>query len=1349
MAWLDEGECAKADQLIHHFFAKTVAVISQARSGDGTSTPPPPTADPASSAAEPRSEQRRSVSGASKTRRINKWFNLELPEPEPFRSQLKTWRTISSTYLDAAETLSRTGERSPATEDRVPPALVLEVVLDSSDLTANQVVVLSDQRGRRVRVGPPAPEGTAIQGNPAAARGYNRTSSPSGYRPGLGGAGTRSPARRGAHTPPTSLPPIVLERWTLQLVPYARPDSKSQPQRQPLRKGSTGPSRSSTSSFSSDSRSAAPSRNPSPRSSSTASYALPSRTTSPAPLPAPAPSTAHLELPTVYKHSILHFRNLYSLARTLPAFALARKLGRRRKGLGTGAGGGSGGGLGVEGASPAGVARTGAGLKIGAEVRAVDVKALAEGRDEEEQRPANIDVDVPLERSVHPEATGWAPRGVGSREGDGQKTAETIDLPGVATPYGTLVLSVAYRSNTDFAFEDIETLLSSRFIDEDFFRPTVARYAERAGVPPPASSQRPPVPDEVVRPGSLPISAAFQPRDPGLVSAAPRRYPSSAAPSPPGHRSYGSLSARGQPSRPEITRAEPAVESVAPPQPQPPLTTTTDTTAPVQVPGAAASPKPRATARRYDTERLAGGTPTSDSAVAGTPSRDVAERRDAASGTTGAGDPVEPAFISLSRARRTSFGAGNGGAGGGTASGSRSRRGSSDDTGRAVPVPVTSGAEAQVPGSLPRRTSLTSSGASGSPIFRPGSYLSSSPSQGYGYNYSGAGAGIIRQQPVGGSPASQQSFTVSRSPLGGPPTFPGGESGPAPVARPIVAGGRSSSYTSTTGAGPASGSQGSYTASRSYGRPGSSGGSAEWPAGVATGATPGSESLSRRSPSSRLSFGAAGSPAVGAYAAGRSSRLGTMMRQHDKGRSASFASSSSAPAAGPSKRFLNEGKPPEDAAEIEDFLSLLDSKPDLRGLEASRSLPTASSTAGGRSVVMSKRDIDEQLRLLKSSVIGSIGTGSGESPSPPAFTSPPGAGAGGVTSGSPRAPSGLSALRRQTSRLSIEEHPAEELAAEAAAAAAAAAAARRQANASPAGDPPSRAHTPAALEGSAPGAHGAGHRSSKRDALVSPTLSATSASTALPPPPLSGTGESPLHLEPRFLPLPKSSTTSPLASPRAQMYGPFPCLAPDPAPVQPYPPLPYPPASYASAEATSCSEPISLGPYTSHASRQPVGPPPTHAGGTGGFGLSTIDSERTSIAASVSSLSTRGDGDGDPDAENSYRGEEEAVGRLELDDLPAIPSDTSSEDVRRGRTHWSGLSASAAASRAREADVEDDISTLAAAAIQHSRDPTPAARQHSTSYFAAGAGHRRRSRSRGASGGIGGGRSPPDMPWMA
>lgn len=106
---------------------------------------------------------------------------------------------------------------------------------------------------------------------------------------------------------------------------------------------------------------------------------------------------------------------------------------------------------------------------------------MSVGQDEIEVVPEEIEVDV------------------GIAEVAGEKVVETVTWPAVSTPFGYvdircyrklcrmlishdlssyLHLECTYRLNAEFAVEDIETLLSSRFIDEDFFKPTVARYQQ-------------------------------------------------------------------------------------------------------------------------------------------------------------------------------------------------------------------------------------------------------------------------------------------------------------------------------------------------------------------------------------------------------------------------------------------------------------------------------------------------------------------------------------------------------------------------------------------------------------------------------------------------------------------------------------------------------------------------------------------------------------------------------------------------------------------------------------------------------------------------------------------------------
>lgn len=793
--------------------------------------------------------------------------------------------------------------------------------------------------------------------------------------------------------------------------------------------------------------------------------------------------------------------------------------------------------------------------------------------------------------------------------------------------HSTLSLDLTYRLNTDFSVEEIETLLSSRFIDEDFFRPTVARY----------SSAR-----EEVRPGSLPISASrvgggFPSTSPAHASppAGSGRGMTGLGPLP----SYGSLSSRHQyaaamastsPHQPHTSSplaTSPRPANAGPSAMHAPVPVRA-ATSPVALPASDSSPRPES-AHSASSSRFS--YPHSVAAVAGT-----------SVPTGAAAGAVEPAFISLSRARAPSFSGGGG----------------------AV------GIERASPSVVPRRTSM---GSSGSPIFRPGSYFTSAAAAGgLSSSPSYSSGPITRQQPPastsGASPSSQLSSGVSpRSPL--VPQSVAAAPSPRPIPAPSsspYAGTRAYSYSSQPPG--IYGSQGSYTASRSYGRGGSSGGSGEWGGPESLGV--GASGIGRPRASSRLSFGAAGSPGVAGVRG--TSRLGTMMRQHDEARARLGVVGSSS--AEEKKRFINEGRTPEDADDINSFLSLLDSKPDLRGLEASRSIvPDEGGAPGGgagKSGVLSKKDVDEQLRQLKTSVYGAMGE-DGESPSPPPF----GLGLSGGPSPSQRASSalsGISNLRRQTSRLSIEEDPVAEQAA--------LAAAQRDRTTSEDRPSPAEAGLAAVLEKTPR----AGHRALKRDALVSPALSATSTSTAQPPP--LAIEPTLAELDPRFLPLPISSATSPLASPGSHPHPPFPSIGPLGA--QPYPPLPYPPAGTPTS-ALARTEPITFAPYISRASRQPLNPP--EGGGGSGF-ASTVVSEHTSGAASISSSCTQ---EADEALASFDRGEEEAVGRLELDDSP-MPEDIQ----RRGRAWGLGLG---------PGEVDEDIAALGSSGVRHSRDPTPAA----------------------------------------
>ncbi|GAA5920698.1 hypothetical protein JCM6882_009769, partial [Rhodosporidiobolus microsporus] len=406
-----QTEMGKADQVVQHFYFKTLAVIAQARlthppdssssSGGDSATIPGSTssvstAGGAGGGAEGRrgagtpalgEKEREKGKGRGKT---NKWFNLELPDPPShFRDPLRTWRNVSTLLSSAPSGASTSVSPSPSTSsafapipspapyDPLPhsppppppraaqdnvPLLVLETVLDVSDLTPNQVLVLdpspsSSAPGKRIRVDPALAK--RPETSTAAAHPPPPPPPPGGYRtspiqraPSRGaGRAPGSPGGAGGGNGGAAAPSVVLERWELRLL------------------------------------------SPSPP--------APSSSTSPSSSAAPTPP----DLSTVYKHSILHFRSLYTLVRALPAYGLYRKLARRRAGVG------------------------GAGAKV--TVR-LSVGGGGEGREGE------VGVEVPIE-----EFDGGEEEGEEGEEGEGegrkggqQKTVERVVFPGVVTPLG-------------------------------------------------------------------------------------------------------------------------------------------------------------------------------------------------------------------------------------------------------------------------------------------------------------------------------------------------------------------------------------------------------------------------------------------------------------------------------------------------------------------------------------------------------------------------------------------------------------------------------------------------------------------------------------------------------------------------------------------------------------------------------------------------------------------------------------------------------------------------------------------------------------------------------------------------
>ncbi|KIJ49265.1 hypothetical protein M422DRAFT_161655, partial [Sphaerobolus stellatus SS14] len=96
----------KADQIAHKFFNKVALLVNHART---TPLQPQP--------------------------KVEKWFNLETPDAEQFREDLRPYRSLASSA------------------HAVPP-LELQVLLSVPELMTNQVLVLSDASASRVRIDP-------------------------------------------------------------------------------------------------------------------------------------------------------------------------------------------------------------------------------------------------------------------------------------------------------------------------------------------------------------------------------------------------------------------------------------------------------------------------------------------------------------------------------------------------------------------------------------------------------------------------------------------------------------------------------------------------------------------------------------------------------------------------------------------------------------------------------------------------------------------------------------------------------------------------------------------------------------------------------------------------------------------------------------------------------------------------------------------------------------------------------------------------------------------------------------------------------------------------------------------
>lgn len=286
---------SKLDHIIQNFYTKAAQVIVQARlgqiderhAGRGQSTR--------------RSSRGLHSRDSNTSKKANKWFNLVTEDLDVLKEDLKFWRT---------QAINPSGDE--------PPPMKIDIFLDVSELSQNQILVVVDETLRRNRV--------------------DLSSSTSSSNSGSG------------------VDRILLETWILTLN-HPIPDYP-------------------------------------------------------------------VDLPNLYKRSIVFFRSLHSYVRLLPAYDLYRRL-RKYGNISQ--------------------------LRLGYRMLSVDA-----------QQNDEIGLDTPVV------------------EGDARSPTQVYDFSDIMTPLGHFGLKVKYRRNCDFQVEDMERDLSARFIDMDehYFTPTMAKYQQ-------------------------------------------------------------------------------------------------------------------------------------------------------------------------------------------------------------------------------------------------------------------------------------------------------------------------------------------------------------------------------------------------------------------------------------------------------------------------------------------------------------------------------------------------------------------------------------------------------------------------------------------------------------------------------------------------------------------------------------------------------------------------------------------------------------------------------------------------------------------------------------------------------
>jgi autophagy-related protein 13 len=172
---------------------------------------------------------------------------------------------------------------------------------------------------------------------------------------------------------------------------------------------------------------------------------------------------------TAYRMGIIHFRALYALLRMLPAYNLHRQLRRANNGLK----------LGLKLWAPEGYPNSEAGLREAWEVMEQDLIGLDTGLNS----LTSSEIEPDLEN-------------------------KSYDFPPLELFGNEYNLSVDYRPEVDIHVEDLESVLSEKFVDmeEDWFTPTVARHRLNEGSLPSSVASSNPPSRRVATPTAIPYS---------------------------------------------------------------------------------------------------------------------------------------------------------------------------------------------------------------------------------------------------------------------------------------------------------------------------------------------------------------------------------------------------------------------------------------------------------------------------------------------------------------------------------------------------------------------------------------------------------------------------------------------------------------------------------------------------------------------------------------------------------------------------------------------------------------------------------------------------------------------------